>query len=48
MAQDHSVNDALEASDHAVAEFLLNTLRLTEVDLLDKEHILEGWVVCHS
>ena len=39
MAQDDSVEDALEAPDHAIAELLLDALRLTEVDLFYKEDV---------
>ena len=39
MAEDDSVEDALEAPDHAVAELLLDALRLTEVDLFYKEDV---------
>ena len=39
MTEDDSVEDALEAPDHAIAELLLDALRLTEVDLFYKEDV---------
>ena len=47
VAQDHSVDDALEAPDHAITELLLDTLWLTEVDLLNEEDVFEGRVAHH-